>query len=104
LIDPGHDFGKNSRHSLEATRRLPELVDTGWPVLVAMSNKDFLGECFDLPVTDRFEPTLAATAVAVWLGARVVRGHTVLATRRVVDTVCAIRGTRDVAVGRRGLA
>ena len=50
LIDPGHDFGKNSRHSLEATRRLPELVDTGWPVLVAMSNKDFLGEIFDLPV------------------------------------------------------
>ena len=50
LIDPGHDFGKNSRHSLEATRRLGELVETGWPVLVAMSNKDFLGEIFDLPV------------------------------------------------------
>ncbi len=104
LIDPGHDFGKNSRHSLEATRRLPELVETGWPVLVAMSNKDFLGECFDLPVSDRLEPTMAATAVAVWLGARVVRAHAVPATRRVVDTVAAIRGTRDLAVGRRALA
>ncbi len=104
LIDPGHDFGKNSRHSLEATRRLPELVETGWPVLVAMSNKDFLGECFDLPVTDRYEPTLAATAIAVWLGARVVRAHSALATRRVIDTVRSIQGTRDLAVGRRALA
>jgi dihydropteroate synthase len=104
LIDPGHDFGKNSRHSLEATRRLPELVETGWPVLVAMSNKDFLGEIFDLPVAERHEPTMAATAVAVWLGARVVRAHAVLATRRVIDTVAAIAGTRDLAVGRRALA
>jgi dihydropteroate synthase len=104
MIDPGHDFGKNSRHSLEATRRLPELVDTGWPVLVAMSNKDFLGEIFDLPVTDRFEPTLAATAVAVWLGVRVVRAHSVLASRRVIETVRAIAGTRELAVGRRALA
>jgi dihydropteroate synthase len=104
LIDPGHDFGKNSRHSLEATRRLPELVETGWPVLVAMSNKDFLGECFDLPVSDRHEPTMAATSIAVWLGARVVRAHSVQATRRVIDTVRSIQGTRDLAVGRRALA
>lgn len=104
LIDPGHDFGKNSRHSLEATRRLPELVSTGWPVLVAMSNKDFLGEVLDLPVTDRHEGTLAATAVAAWLGARVFRAHAVAATRRVLDTVAAIRGDRDLRIGRRGLA
>ena len=44
LIDPGHDFGKNTRHSLEVTRRLGELVATGWPVLVSLSNKDFVGE------------------------------------------------------------
>src|ERR1700712_4388141 len=104
LIDPGHDFGKNSRHSLEATRRLPELVETGWPGLGALSNKDFLGEGFDLPVADRFEPTMAATAIAVWLGARVVRAHAVLATVRVIDTVRSIQGTRDLAVGRRALA
>src|SRR3954447_16261811 len=36
LIDPGHDFGKNTRHSLEATRRLGKLVATGWPVLMAL--------------------------------------------------------------------
>jgi dihydropteroate synthase len=49
VIDPTHDFGKNTLHSLEVTRRVDELTATGWPVLVAMSNKDFLGETLDLP-------------------------------------------------------
>lgn len=104
LIDPAHDFGKNSRHSLEVTRRLGELVATGWPVLVALSRKDFIGEVLDLPPHDRLEGTLAATAVSAFLGARVFRAHDVAATLRVVRTVAAVRGDRDLAVGRRGLA
>jgi dihydropteroate synthase len=104
LVDPAHDFGKNTRHSLEITRRLGELVDTGWPVLVALSNKDFVGETLDLPVGDRLEGTLAATAVSAWLGARVFRAHQVRPTRRVLDMVAAIRGDRQPAVSRRGLA
>ncbi|MGM3214044.1 dihydropteroate synthase, partial [Klebsiella pneumoniae] len=44
VIDPAHDFGKNTHHSLEVTRRLGEMVATGWPVLVSLSNKDFVGE------------------------------------------------------------
>src|SRR6478609_2157031 len=75
LIDPGHDFGKNTRHSLEATRRLDELVATGWPVLMALSNKDFVGETLDVPLEGRLTGTLAATAVSAWLGARVFRAH-----------------------------
>jgi dihydropteroate synthase len=104
LIDPAHDFGKNTRHSLEVTRRLGELVATGWPVLVSLSRKDFVGETLDLPPEDRLEGTLAATAVSAWLGARVFRAHDVAATRRVLDTVASIRGTRPPAVARRGLA
>ena len=103
VIDPAHDFGKNTRHSLELTRRLGELVDTGWPVLVALSNKDFIGETLDLPVDDRLEGTLAATAVSAWLGARIFRAHHVRATRRVLDLVAAVRGERPPAVTRRGL-
>jgi len=104
LIDPGHDFGKNSRHSLELTRRLDELVATGWPVLVALSRKDFVGEALDLLPDDRLEGTLAATAISAWLGARVFRAHDVTATLRVVRMVAAIAGTADLALGRRGLA
>ena len=104
VVDPAHDFGKNSWHSLEVTRRLAELVGTGWPVLVSLSRKDFLGETLDLPPGDRLDGTLAATAVSAWLGARLFRAHDVAATRRALDTVAAIRGSRPPAVARRGLA
>ncbi|MBL7492714.1 dihydropteroate synthase [Frankia sp. AgB1.9] len=104
VIDPGHDFGKNSRHSMEATRRTDELVATGWPVLMAMSNKDFVGEALDTPVEERLEGTLAATAVSAWLGARIFRAHQVAATCRALRMVAAIRGDVDLTVARRGLA
>jgi dihydropteroate synthase len=104
LVDPGHDFGKNTRHSLEATRRLPELVATGWPVLVSLSNKDFVGETLDRPVGERLIGTLAATALSAWLGARVFRAHNVRETRETLDMVASVRGDRPPAVARRGLA
>ena len=103
LIDPTHDFGKNTYHSLELTRRLDELVATGWPVLVALSNKDFVGETLDLPVEERLHGTLAATAVAAWHGALVFRTHQVAQTRQVLDMVASIRGERPPARPRRGL-
>jgi dihydropteroate synthase len=104
LIDPGHDFGKNTRHSLEATRRLDEMVATGWPVLVSLSNKDFVGESLDRPVKGRLIGTLATTAVSAWLGAQVYRVHEVAQTRQVLDMVTAIAGHRTPTVARRGLA
>jgi len=104
LIDPGHDFGKNTRHSLEATRRLPEMTATGWPVLVSLSNKDFVGETLDRPVKERLIGTLATTAVSAWLGAQVYRVHEVVETRQVLEMVASIQGHRPPAVARRGLA
>jgi dihydropteroate synthase len=104
LVDAAHDFGKNTYHSLEVTRRLDELVATGWPVLAAVSNKKFLGEVLDADKDGRLEATLAATAVCAWHGAMVFRAHQVSATRRVLDTVGAVRGTRAPAVSRRALA
>jgi dihydropteroate synthase len=104
LVDPGHDFGKSTRHSLESTRRLGELVATGWPVLVSLSNKDFVGETLDVPLEDRLVGTLATTAVSAWLGARVFRVHNVAQTRQTLDMVASISGVRPPAVARRGLA
>ena len=104
VIDPAHDFGKNTFHSLEVTRRLDEMVATGWPVLVSLSNKDFVGETLDLPVGQRLTGTLAATAVSAWHGARVYRVHEVVETRQVVDTVWSIAGRRPPARAIRGLA
>ena len=104
VIDPAHDFGKNTHHTLEVTRRLDELVDTGWPVLVSLSNKDFVGETLDRPVDQRLIGTLATTAVSAWLGARIYRVHEVAETRQVLDMVATLRGERAPARTMRGLA
>lgn len=104
LIDPAHDFGKTTRHSLEVTRRLNEMTATGWPVLVSLSNKDFVGETLDLPVEERLVGTLAATAVCAWHGARVYRVHQVVETRQVLDMVSSIKGLRAPSRAVRGLA
>ncbi|MGN6609619.1 MAG: dihydropteroate synthase [Jatrophihabitans sp.] len=104
VIDPGHDFGKNTRHSIEVTRRLPEMVATGWPVLVSLSNKDFVGETLDRPVGERLIGTLATTSVSAWLGARIFRAHNIAETRQTLDMVATLRGTRPPARTTRGLA
>jgi dihydropteroate synthase len=91
LIDPAHDFGKTTWHSLEVTRRLGELCATGWPVLVALSNKDFIGETLGVPAGERAEGTLAAVAVSAWLGARVFRVHDPAAARDALAAVAAIK-------------
>ncbi|MGI8993271.1 MAG: dihydropteroate synthase [Nocardioidaceae bacterium] len=104
LIDPTHDFGKNTYHSLELTRRLDELTATGWPVLVSVSNKDFIGETLGLPAEQRLPGTLAATAISAWNGARVFRTHQVPETRQVVAMVASIAGHRPPARALRGLA
>jgi dihydropteroate synthase len=104
VIDPAHDFGKNTFHSLELTRRLGEMVATGWPVLVSLSNKDFVGESLDLPVGERLTGTLAATALSALAGARIYRVHEVVETRQVVDMVDTIVGRRPPKRAIRGLA
>lgn len=103
VIDPAHDFGKNTFHSLEITRRLDEMVATGWPVLVSLSNKDFVGETLGLPVGERLTGTLAATSVAALAGARVYRVHEVVETRQTVDMVWSIAGRRPPRRAIRGL-
>jgi dihydropteroate synthase len=91
LVDPAHDFGKNTWQSLEVTRRLGELTSTRWPVLVAVADKDFIGETLGLPVDKRGEGTIAALAVCAWLGARVFRVHDVRAAREALAAVTELR-------------
>lgn len=104
LIDPTHDFGKNTFHGLALLRHVTDLVATGWPVLMALSNKDFIGETLDAQLTERLEGTLAATALAAADGARMFRVHEVGPTRRVLEMVASIKGDRPPARTVRGLA
>ncbi len=94
-LDPGIGFGKTVRHSLELLARLESLTVLGRPVLVGVSRKSFIGHLLDLPVDQRLEGSLAAAAVAVFLGARIVRTHDVAATMRAVRVAVALRAARS---------
>lgn len=104
LIDPTHDFGKNTYHGLSLLRHVKDLVKTGWPVLMALSNKDFVGETLGVSLTERLEGTLAATALAAAEGAAMFRVHEVGPTRRVLEMVASIHGARQPKRTVRGLA
>ena len=103
VVDPGLDFGKTTMHSLELVRRMDEITALPWPVLVAPSRKDVVGETLDLPVDERLEGTLALVALAVMAGAAIVRVHDVRAAVRVVRMVEAVAGRRPPEAPVRGL-
>jgi len=95
VIDPGHDLNKNTLHSLELVRRLPEIVALGYPTLVALSNKDFIGETLDRAQHHRVVGSVAAVVASVIAGARIVRVHDVRETVDAVRMTEAILGLRD---------
>ena len=94
LIDPAIDFGKHTWHSLALLRNVPTLVDSGWPVLMALSNKNVVGETLDVDLDDRVTGTLAATALAAEAGAAMFRAHQVRQTRQTVEMVASVLGQR----------
>lgn len=105
FIDPTHDFGKNTFHGLEILRRIDELVATGWPVLMALSNKDFVGETVDRnDPAQRVAGTLAATAWSAARGVAAFRVHNVAETVDVIRMTAAIQGTAAPLATVRGLA
>ena len=95
IVDPGHDLNKTTRHTLELTRRLDEVVALGLPTLVALSNKDFVGESLGREQKDRLAGSLAAAVYCVTKGARIVRVHEVRASVDAVRMTEAILGWRD---------
>ncbi|PRY67180.1 dihydropteroate synthase [Glaciihabitans tibetensis] len=103
IIDPGHDLNKNTLHTLEITRRLEEVVALGPPTLVAVSNKDFIGEMLDRPRNERLEGTLAAAVVCITKGARIVRMHDVAAAVAAVRMTEGILGFRPPVYTRHNI-
>lgn len=90
VVDAGLDLGKTAGQSLALLRASDRLFELGYPLLVSASNKTFLGRLLDLDIGQRGEASLAAAALGVTRGARIVRAHDVKGTRRVVDTLAAI--------------
>jgi dihydropteroate synthase len=91
VIDPGFGFGKRLEHNLALLGRLEDLAVLGYPVLVGLSRKSMFGQIVGAGVDQRLPAGLAAAAMAVGKGARLVRTHDVAATRDAVRVAHAIR-------------
>lgn len=98
IVDPGHDLNKHTLDSLELTRRLDEVTALGYPTLVALSNKDFVGESLGRPREQRVEGSIAAAVYSVMRGARIVRVHNVRETVDAMRMIAAIEGWREPVV------
>jgi len=90
VLDAGLDLGKTWQQSVELLRASDRLAAIGYPVLLSASNKPFLGRLLDLDIDERNDPSLAAAALGVTLGCRIVRAHDVRGTRRVCDVLAAL--------------
>ena len=91
IIDPGIGFGKTTAHNLELLKRLGELKNLGYPLLLGVSRKSVIGYTLDLPPDQRLEGSLAANAWGVTQGAHILRVHDVKETVRLVRMLDAIR-------------
>ncbi len=106
VVDAGLDLGKTAAQSLTLLRASRRLAELGYPLLLSASNKTFIGRILDLEVEARREASIAAAAIGITGGCRIVRAHDVRGTRRVCDVLAAVLdaddGVRATQAGRDG--
>jgi dihydropteroate synthase len=91
ILDPGIGFGKTPQQNLALIAQLQKIKALGFPVLMALSRKSFIGAILDTPVEERLEGTAAALTVSVMQGADIVRVHDVEFMARVVKMATALK-------------
>ncbi|WP_097151232.1 dihydropteroate synthase [Ureibacillus acetophenoni] len=96
ILDPGIGFVKNLNQSIETMQRLDELVDFGYPVLLATSRKRMIGTILNVPIDERVEGTAATCAYGVMKGCHIVRVHDVKEVARTVKMIDALVGKFEV--------
>jgi dihydropteroate synthase len=92
VVDAGLDLGKTAEQSLTLLRASESLASLGYPLLLSASNKTFLGQILDLEIDQRREASLAAAALGIARGCRILRVHDVAGTVRVRDVLAAVLG------------
>jgi dihydropteroate synthase len=95
-VDPGIGFGKTLDHNVALLARLEELLPLGRPIVIGASRKSFLGRLTAADLEGRLEGGLAAAAIAVLQGARVIRTHDVGSTVKALRVAEAIAAARPV--------
>ncbi|HOG77410.1 MAG: dihydropteroate synthase [Anaerolineaceae bacterium] len=91
ILDPGIGFGKTTAQNLRLLKELDRLKALGFPLLLGISRKSFIGYTLNLPPEDRLEGSLAANAYGILHGADILRVHDVRETVRLARMLDAIR-------------
>ncbi|PVV13877.1 MAG: dihydropteroate synthase [gamma proteobacterium symbiont of Ctena orbiculata] len=92
LLDPGIGFGKQKRHNLELLADLQQIGELGYPLLLGVSRKRFMGAISNQTQPEQLIPaTCACTALGVMAGVKVFRVHDVWQNRQALDVAWAIR-------------
>ncbi|MCF7927609.1 MAG: dihydropteroate synthase [Spirochaetales bacterium] len=89
ILDPGIGFGKRLQDNLLLLKHLAEIREIGFPVLVGVSRKSFLGQILSaegspLPAEERLYASLGANCAAWLMGAEILRVHDVRETAEAV--------------------
>ena len=90
VLDPGFGFGKTLQQNLGLFKGLPDLVASGYPVLVGMSRKAMIGHLTGNDVSERTWGSVAAAILAVGKGAAIIRVHDVAETRDALQVATAL--------------
>ncbi len=91
LIDPGIGFGKTLGHNLTLLKATARLASHGYPLLLGLSRKSFIGSLLDqAPVESRLSGSIGAAIAGALQGARLLRVHDVVQTREALQVACGL--------------
>jgi dihydropteroate synthase len=92
ILDPGIGFGKSVDGNFTILKNLHRFLVLGYPLMVGVSRKSFIGKILNLETGERLEGSLAAACYAVLNGADIVRVHDVAATKKALTVLEHITG------------
>jgi dihydropteroate synthase len=96
FVDPGIGFGKRIEDNYSIINRLEDFKCLGFPILIGLSRKSFLGKTLNLEITQRDEATAIAETLALVNGAKIIRTHNVKFGKQVKDIYKLTTNKRDV--------
>lgn len=96
ILDPGIGFAKTYTDNLEVMRRLEQITQLGYPVLLGTSRKLMIGKTLNLPVEERIEGTIATVCLGITKGCHIVRVHDIEKVNRAVKMMDAMLGKEGI--------
>jgi len=90
ILDPGIGFGKTPEQNMHVMRRLDEIKEIGYPVLLGTSRKSMIGEILSLPVDQRLEGTIVTNIIGIMAGCEIIRVHDIsehVKAAKVIDAI-----------------